>query len=96
MAGVKFYTHKADHTYATDLLKRRVSILYVSRLLGHEDLDSTSIYLHPSQADAINAAREALNSQKAQESHNMDRRGIEPRASSMPRKRSTADLSAQI
>ena len=42
-----------------------------------EDLDSTSIYLHPSQADAINAAREAIDSQKAQELHSMDRRGGE-------------------
>ena len=74
-AGVKFHPHMARHTYATDLLKRGVSILYVSRLLGHEDLDSTSIYLHPSQADAINAAREAIDSQKAQESNSMDRRG---------------------
>ena len=95
-AGVKFHPHMARHTYATDLLRRGVSILYVSRLLGHEDLDSTSIYLHPSQADAINAAREALDSQKAPGLNGMDRRGIEPRASSMPRKRSTADLSAQI
>ena len=76
-AGVKFHPHMARHTYATDLLKRGVSILYVSRLLGHEDLDSTSIYLHPSQADAINAAREAIDSQKAQESKSMDRRGGE-------------------
>ena len=76
-AGTKFHPHMARHTYATDLLKRGVSILYVSRLLGHEDLDSTSIYLHPSQADAINAAREAIDSQKAQESNSMDRRGGE-------------------
>jgi hypothetical protein len=76
-AGVKFHPHMARHTYATDLLKRGVSILYVSRLLGHEDLDSTSIYLHPSQADAIDAAREAIDSQKAQESNSMDRRGGE-------------------
>jgi site-specific recombinase XerD len=76
-AGVKFHPHMARHTYATDLLKRGVSILYVSRLLGHEDLDSTSIYLHPSQADAISAAREAIDSQKAQEPHGMDRRGGE-------------------
>lgn len=76
-AGVKFHPHMARHTYATGLLKRGVSILYVSRLLGHEDLDSTSIYLHPSQADAINAAREAIDSQKAQEPKSMDRRGAE-------------------
>ena len=59
-AGVKFHPHMARHTYATGLLKRGVSVLYVSKLLGHEDLESTAIYLHPSQEDAIRAAREAI------------------------------------
>ena len=56
-AGVKFHPHMARHTYATDLLKAGVSVVYVSQLLGHEDLESTSIYLHPSQYDAIQVAR---------------------------------------
>ena len=59
-AGVKFHPHMARHTYATGLLKKGVSVLYVSKLLGHEDLESTAIYLHPSQADAIKAAKEAI------------------------------------
>lgn len=56
-AGVKFHPHMACHTYATDLLKAGISVVYVSQLLGHEDLESTSIYLHPSQYDAIQMAR---------------------------------------
>lgn len=66
-AGVKFHPHMARHTYATDLLKRGVSILYVSKLLGHEDLESTAIYLHPSQADAIYAARAAIENDSDEE-----------------------------
>ena len=56
-AGVKFHAHMARHTYATELLKQGVDVYYVSRLLGHEKLTSTQIYLHPKQEDAINKAR---------------------------------------
>ena len=59
-AGVKFHPHIARHTYTPEILKRGVSIPYVSRLLGHEDLDFMSIYPHPSQGEAINGARKAL------------------------------------
>ncbi|MEM0135575.1 MAG: tyrosine-type recombinase/integrase [Thermoplasmatales archaeon] len=44
-------------TYATELLKQGVSVYYVSRLLGHEDLSSTQVYLHPSQDAAIQEAK---------------------------------------
>ncbi len=47
----------ARHTYATELLKQGVSVYYVSRLLGHEKLSSTQIYLHPSQDAAIEEAK---------------------------------------
>lgn len=56
-AGVRFHAHMARHTYATELLKQGVDVYYVSRLLGHEKLTSTQIYLHPKQEDAINRAR---------------------------------------
>ena len=56
-AGVKFHPHMARHTYATEMLKQGVSVYYVSRLLGHEDLSSTQIYLHPSQDAAIQEAK---------------------------------------
>ncbi len=73
-----------------------VSVVYVSQLLGHEDLESTSIYLHPSQYEAIEKVRsvDLFRVQNPADSHSMDRRGFEPRASSMPRKRSTSDLPA--
>jgi len=56
-AGVKFHPHMARHTYATELLRQGVSVYYVSRLLGHEDLTSTQVYLHPAQSDAIDSVR---------------------------------------
>jgi site-specific recombinase XerD len=78
-AGVKFHPHMARHTYATDLLKAGVSVVYVSQLLGHEDLESTAIYLHPSQLEAIEKARsvDLFNVQNPHESHGLDRRGAE-------------------
>ncbi|MCL5680957.1 MAG: site-specific integrase [Candidatus Thermoplasmatota archaeon] len=56
-AGVKFHPHMARHTYATKLLRQDVSVSYVARMLGHEDLSSTQIYLHPSQEEAIEEVR---------------------------------------
>ena len=95
-AGVKFHPHMARHTYATELLKGGMNIFYVSRLLGHQDLSSTQIYLHPSQNDAIAQAKKInlFQVRIPEELNSMDRRGFEPRASSMPRKRSTSDLPA--
>ena len=58
ISGVKWHPHMARHTYATDLLRAGVSVVYVSQLLGHEDLQTTSIYLHPSQYDAISHVRD--------------------------------------
>lgn len=59
-AGIKFHPHMARHTYATMLLRKGVSVVHVSQLLGHEDLSSTSVYLHPTQAEAIEEARRAI------------------------------------
>ena len=56
-AGIKFHPHMARHTYATELLKAGVSVMYVSQLLGHENLATTALYLHPSQEDAINKVK---------------------------------------
>lgn len=92
-AGIKFHPHMARHTYATKLIKENVDIYYVSRLLGHEDLSSTQIYLHASQDDAINEARKVRFFLEVQDQDNldvMDWLGFEPRASSMPRRRSTS------
>lgn len=34
------------HSYATTLLERGVDIIYISDLMGHEDLNTTKIYTH--------------------------------------------------
>ena len=61
-AGIPFHAHMARHTYATQLLKAGMDVVYVARLLGHEKLDTTQIYLHPSQEDAILQAKKIFGS----------------------------------
>ncbi len=90
-----------------ELLEGGLDIIYVSKLLGHEDLETTASNTHPSQLAAIErASRIDLFAtrrkgsprrggvQSRAELEGMDRWGFEPQASSMPRKRSTSDLPA--
>ena len=39
-------THSLRHSYATHLLEEGVSLLQISRYLGHTTLDTTVIYTH--------------------------------------------------
>lgn len=39
-------THTLRHSYATHLLEEGVSLLQISRYLGHNTLDTTVIYTH--------------------------------------------------
>lgn len=81
VAGVKFHPHMARHTYAMELLKGGMDIIYVSKLLGHEDLETTAKYTHPQQLDAIEKARHIdlfqPRNQKPVDSDGMDRWGTE-------------------
>jgi integrase/recombinase XerC len=43
---VRAHPHMLRHSYATELLEDGYSVIEVQRLLGHEDLASTEIYLH--------------------------------------------------
>ena len=52
-AGVRFHTDMARHTYATELLRQGISIYAVSKILGHQDLETTSIYAHLDQGEVI-------------------------------------------
>ena len=52
-AGVRFHNHMARHTYATELLRQGISIYAVSKILGHQDLETTSIYAHLDQGEVI-------------------------------------------
>jgi site-specific recombinase XerD len=45
-AGIKdFHTHSLRHKYATDLLESGANIKVVQALLGHENLNTTQVYL---------------------------------------------------
>ncbi len=96
--GVQFSWHKCRHTYAKTLLRSGVDLETIRIMLGHENLGTTQIY-------TVLGADEALERMKkldvkfiggAKSSNHeprvMDSRGFEPLPSSMPRKRSTADL----
>jgi len=43
---IRVHPHLLRHTFATELLEDGYSLIEVQKLLGHEDLESTSIYLH--------------------------------------------------
>lgn len=50
--GIEFEFHQLRHTYATDLLRRGVSVEVVSKLLGHRHSTTTlDTYAHLSDAD---------------------------------------------
>lgn len=42
---VRCHPHQLRHSFASELLEDGYSILSVQRLLGHEDLETTSVYL---------------------------------------------------
>ena len=56
-AGVSFHNQMARHTYATELLIQGVSIYAVSKILDHQDLETTSIYAHLDQGEVIDEIR---------------------------------------
>jgi site-specific recombinase XerD len=43
---IRCHPHLLRHTYATELLEDGYSVAEVQQLLGHADLETTSIYLH--------------------------------------------------
>ena len=43
---IKISTHTLRHTFATDILENGADLMTVKELLGHESLNTTSIYTH--------------------------------------------------
>lgn len=56
-AGVKTTPHILRHTFAKNLIDAHVTLQEVADLLGHERLDTTRLYVTPSQADLENAVK---------------------------------------
>lgn len=51
LTGIEFCAHTLRHAFATHLLKNGASILYIQRILGHENLSTTEIYTRVYPAD---------------------------------------------
>jgi site-specific recombinase XerD len=47
--------HVLRHSFASNLVKNDVHIVYIQKLLGHADLKTTSIYVHANQEQLVQA-----------------------------------------
>lgn len=60
----KIHFHSLRHGYATESLRSGVDLYTISKLLGHEDISTTTIYAHLCPEDAIREVRNKFGSRK--------------------------------
>ncbi len=53
LSGVKFHLHRFRHTFAVNLAEKGVSLIKISRLLGHKDIRMTQVYLRSLSSDDL-------------------------------------------
>jgi len=58
----KIHFHSLRHGYATENLRSSVDLYTISKMLGHEDISTTTIYAHLCPEDAIKEVRNKFGS----------------------------------
>ncbi len=52
--GKHYTAHSLRHSFATHMLDNGANIMYIQKLLGHSDIETTMAYLHLQQRTALN------------------------------------------
>lgn len=60
----KIHFHSLRHGFATEALRSGVDLYTISKLLGHEDISTTTIYAHLCPEDAIREVRTKFGKRK--------------------------------
>lgn len=58
--GIEAYPHKFRHTLATDMIARGAPVQMVQKLLGHEDISTTMIYVNVKNSDVESMYRKLI------------------------------------
>ena len=61
----KIHFHSLRHGFATEALRSGVDLYTISKLLGHEDISTTTIYAHLCPEDAIKELRNKFGTRKS-------------------------------
>jgi len=62
--GIKTYSHKLRHTTATNLVLNKYDIIRLQKLMGHQDIKTTMLYIHLTSNIDTEDFRQYLNKNK--------------------------------